>query len=320
VPPAEYTGGQQSISAWEAYYAFGFGAANPVTVGASDTTEWNVPSQFFLRPSTKSTLVSTALNIGLTPAQMTDVGSDGGTADGRILVPSSGGDLADVAAATNLQAIGILGDEVYDTARNQVNVLAFQDTIHGQTAAYYPDSTTTSFDKQNIRDGHYTMWSPDVYMAPATNGVANNPTVQTLLDIILGNPLPAGTDAGTPIDGLAITAGVGLTPSCAMQVTRASDGAPLTLYSPAAPCTCKFLSDIKTATLPASCTTCTSSAQCTGAGAIGCFNGFCETTPASASIDGGVEAIENATTTATAVTKQVNYPNDGGALESPPPQ
>ena len=29
MPPAEYTGGQQSISAWEAYYAFGFGAAPP---------------------------------------------------------------------------------------------------------------------------------------------------------------------------------------------------------------------------------------------------------------------------------------------------
>ncbi|MCI4370546.1 MAG: hypothetical protein L3J81_04365, partial [Thermoplasmata archaeon] len=198
VPSAEYTGGQTSISEEEAYYAFGDGTADPVTVSGSPDN-WNAPTQFFLRPSTKSTLVSTALNIHLTPTQMVDLLPDGGTADGRMLVPSSGGVLSGVAAATSMQAIGILGDEVYDENRSAgVHTLALQ--TFGQSAAYFPDSTPEAFDKQNIRDGHYTLWSPDVYMAPSSGSppVPTNPSVAYVLDIILGNPNPSlpGSDAG----------------------------------------------------------------------------------------------------------------------------
>jgi hypothetical protein len=331
VPTNEFAT-QTSISAEEAYYAFGFGAQNPVTIGAGQTQEWNIPTQFYLRPATKSTLVSTAINIHLTATQMTDVLADGGTADGRLLEASSTDALnATIAASTNTpqQGIGILGDEVYDSARGMgVNVLAFQ--TFGQNHAYFPDSTQTAFDKQNIRDGHYTLWSPDVYLAPATSGVANNPTVQYLLDIILGNPGATTPDGGTPIeDAIAITAGVGLTPSCAMQVTRAADGADLTANPrfSTAPCTCKFLASIPGATsssLPASCTTCTTSADCTDAGGVvGCFNGYCETAPTPYQADGGCDDTVtfgiNACTNATAVDKVVNLPTaDGGLL--PPPQ
>ena len=322
VPPAEFTNGQTSITNEEAYYAFGDGTTNPVTAGGA--AEWNDPTQFFLRPSTKSTLVSTALNIHLTPKQMTDIGADGGTVDGRQLLASSTNVLSGVAGATSAQAIGILGDEVYDQNRSKVKVLAFQDILHGQNAAYFPDSTASAFDKQNIRDGHYSLWSPDVYMAPSTGGVANNPTVRYILDIVLGNPNPTLPDGGTPaIDGISITAGVGLTPSCAMFVGRTGDGAALTARVPPAPCTCKFLSAIPGATagsLPASCTTCTTSADCADAsGSLGCFNGYCETALTPLAQDGGAcddTTIENACTSAAAVVKTgIVYPTtDGGLL------
>ena len=296
VPSAEFAT-QTSISAAEAYYAFGDGVNNPVT-----PAEWNDPTAFFLRPATKSTLVATALNIDLTAAEMTLAQADGGTSDGRQLLASSTQVLSGVKASTNPKAIGILGDEVYDANRNDdVNVLAYQGFgVAG--GAWWPDSTQTSFDKQNIRDGNYTLWSPTVYIAPVTSGVPTNPAVKYITDLVLGNqgaaPPNGLVDGGTPIDGLGTVVSVGLTPNCAMQVQRAGDGAPVTAYTPAAPCTCYFLSKIpNAAALPASCTTCTSNSQC---GTNQCFNGYCE---------GGSTNV-----TSTPITKNVTIPTsaDGG--------
>jgi hypothetical protein len=281
VPSAEFTGGQTAISAAEAYYAFGDGANNQVTYNGAK--EWNDPTQFFLRPATKSTLVATALNIGLTPAEMTLSLADGGTSDGRHLESSSTQVLTAVETATGSQTIGILGDEVYDANRGKgASVLAF--SAFGETSgAWYPDSSTSSFDKQNIRNGNYTLWSPTVYIAPVDgSGNPSNPAVKYITDLVLGNPNPTPpnglVDGGTAIDGLGDIVSVGLTPNCAMQVERSGDGQPLTPYPPAAPCTCYFLSKVpQAAALPASCTTCTSSAQCPAN--VGCFNGYCEAAP-----------------------------------------
>ncbi|HEY1536484.1 MAG TPA: hypothetical protein VGF76_20830, partial [Polyangiaceae bacterium] len=55
---------QTAIWAQEAYYAFGFGDANPLAPG---TNPWNNDKFMFIRPSTKSTLVATAKNINVPP-------------------------------------------------------------------------------------------------------------------------------------------------------------------------------------------------------------------------------------------------------------
>src|SRR5208282_1739694 len=104
-----------------------------------------------------------------------------------------------------------------------------------------------------------------------------DPYVQYFTDVFLGNPdatPPAGyVDGGVPIDGLGATVAAGLTPDCAMQFQRTADGAPLTPYTPPAPCTCYYLSKVPmAAALPASCVTCSTSSPC----AVGsCFNGYC---------------------------------------------
>jgi hypothetical protein len=323
VPTNEFTT-QKAITAPEAYYAFGDGVKNPVLYNGS--VEWNDPTQFFLRPATKSTLVATALNIGLTAREMTLVTADGGTSDGRHLEATSTQVLSAVAASTSNQAIGILGDEIFDAHRSAgVDVLAFG--AFGQNQAYYPDSTTSSFDKQNIRDGHYTLWSPTVYItAVDAMGVPSNATVKYVVDLVLGNqgaaPPNGLTDAGAPVDGLGAVIGVGLTPNCAMQVQRRADGAPLSLYAPPAPCTCYFLSKLpQAAALPLSCVACSASNPCTSGT---CFNGYCEVPPAPPASgapgcdvsDGGYDSIINACTTATAISKTgVTYPTaDGGLL------
>jgi hypothetical protein len=313
VPTTDFMNDQQAIWAEEAYYAFGFGATNPVMEATSPL--WNDPTQMFIRPTTKSTLVATAFNIDVPAADWM------GTSES-----TSTEVLTAVEAATSAKAIGILGDEVYDANRGHgANVLAYR--AFGQTHAYFPDSTVSAFDKQNIRDGHYTLWSPTVYITSVDgSNVPTNPAVKYLTDLVLGNQAATPPDGGTAIDGLAAVVGVGLTPDCAMQVTRSGDGQPLSLYTPAQPCTCYFLSKISGATgTPANCTTCSTSSPCaTGT----CLRGFCEpggavpyTGDAGACVSNPSASadIPNGCTDATAIDKTgITLPAADGGLEPLP--
>jgi hypothetical protein len=268
VPPSQFASDGMSIYAEEAHAAFGAHKGAGLVM-RNGTAEWNDPTQMFFRPTTKSTLVSTAFNIQLTASVM---------AQGAIQKATSSDVLSAVIAASSPSAIGILGDEVYDTqGRGKVNVLAFK--AFGQNHAYFPDSTPTAFDKQNIRDGHYSMWSPTVYItAVDSSGVPTNPSIKYITDTVTGSASATPPDVGTPIDGLADITAVGLTPGCAMQVTRATpqDGTPLTAAATPPSCTCYFLSKIPGATgTPSNCTTCSGNADCTATGQT-CIRGFCE--------------------------------------------
>ena len=50
----------------------------------------------------------------------------------------------------------MLSADNYDLNRTTLGALAFEAT--GQTKAYYTDSTSSSRDRQNVRDGHYPLW------------------------------------------------------------------------------------------------------------------------------------------------------------------
>lgn len=324
VPAAEFAN-QTAISADEAYYAFGDGKNNPVTYGGSP--EWNDPSVFFLRPATEASLVASARDIGLTPAEMTLTGPDAGApSDGRQLLPAPSDVFAGVKGATSMQAIGLLETAVYDANRNKgVSALAF--AAFGQNVAFYPDSTATSVDKQNVRDGHYANWSSTLYITAVDgNGVPANPSVKYVIDLVFGVPGVIPPEGGAPIDGLADVVQAGLIPNCAMQVQKAGEGAPLTPYSPPNPCTCYFLSKVQGAQLPASCTACKTPSDCGADGSLGCFYGYCETPavppttgqPGCAASDGGTSAgILNACTSAAYVQKMnltIPMEADGGLL------
>ena len=60
------------------------------------------------------------------------------------------------------KTIGILGEDFYDAStggvsnRTSVKALAFR-AFH-QQRAYWPDSTLTSRDRLNVRDGRYAIW------------------------------------------------------------------------------------------------------------------------------------------------------------------
>jgi hypothetical protein len=268
VPPAAFTADGMAIYAEEAQAAFGTGKGTGL-VSFNGSAEWNDPTQMFFRPTSKSTLVSTAFNVHLTAGAM---------AQGAVDEAMSSQVLSAVAAATSPSAIGILGDEVYDTqGRGKVDVLAFK--AFGQNRAYFPDSTQTAFDKQNIRDGHYTMWSPTVYITQVdSTGAPINPAVKYVTDVVTGSAAATPPDGGAPIDGLADITAVGLTPSCAMQVTRTTpqDGSPISAATTPPSCTCYFLSKIPNATGPvANCVPCGGDASVCPGGDT-CLRGFCE--------------------------------------------
>ncbi|HTQ05003.1 MAG TPA: hypothetical protein VMI54_14160 [Polyangiaceae bacterium] len=294
---------QTAIWAEEAYYAFGFGNANPL---APTYDPWNDEAFMFIRPATKSTLVATAKNIDVPPNKWKGVAE-----------AASSDVVTAVSTSTEAEAtIGILGAEVYDGNRNGgLQTLAFQ--AFGQNAAYYPDSDSAAFDKQNVRDGHYTLWSPTVYIAKVDDSnVPTDPTVRYVVDLVLGNTTTPPSGA-TPFDALADVVKVGLIPECAMQVTRSEDGGDLSPFAPAEPCTCYYLSQIPGASgTPDGCTACTDGSACGGGS---CNHGFCEPnaistagTPSSSCFSGTPTTnadIVNACTTAQSIAKNVVLPS-----------
>jgi hypothetical protein len=163
-------------------------------------------------------------------------------------------------------AVGFLAADAYDSRRGMLNALAFKS--FGQNKAYYADSTADSFDKRNVRDGHYTVWSPEHFFATAdAQGKISNTKAAAFIGWINGT---TATTAFNPID---VAASAGVIPQCAMKVARDQDGPPVKNYTPAAPCGCYWESKA-TKTTPPGCMACTDNAGCTGGKK--CSNNFCE--------------------------------------------
>jgi hypothetical protein len=240
---------QVAITFEEAYFVFGFGMAGVIT-------PWTDETQMFIRTVTKSTLLTWAANIAVPGNLWKGVRFDGSPQVVAALQTS-----ADPEAA-----IGILGAEVYDADRDTLKELAFRSK--DQYAAYFADSTATSFDKQNIRDGHYTVWSPTVWMINTDdNGSPIKQDAKNVIDMISGHPVTPAPN----FDADVLVAKVGLVPDCAMRVQRTApiDGSALSLYKPDTSCTCKFLSIVDETT----CFTCNDQNPCTSGV---CRNGYCE--------------------------------------------
>ncbi|NUO54254.1 MAG: hypothetical protein HOV80_35870 [Polyangiaceae bacterium] len=241
---------QTAITAEEAYFVFGFGAAGQVE-------PWNDEAFMFIRTTTKSTLISMAANIGVPPNKMKGMPFDSSS---QVLNAVS-------TSVSPEKTIGLLGAEIYDQNRATVNALAFR--TYGQSTAYYADSTKDSFDKRNVRDGHYSIWSPTVYLTHVDNqGNPVNANAGYVIDLILGNDVMPEPN----FDALdVVVSGVKLVPNCAMSVQRASEGGPLSGYCPPEPCGCYF--DSKLGTPADSCVPCTNNDACNGGV---CRHGFCE--------------------------------------------
>ena len=238
---------QQSISAEAAYFVFGFGAQGQVS-------PWTDEASLVVRNSTSAAQIAVALAAGLPPDRFK--GTD---------AQSNSRSIQLVAGAANKEAaIGFASVENVDANRGgatPVRALAFQ--AKGQRCGYLPDSTATSFDKANVRQGTYGLWSQSHYTALVDgSGNPTNPLVATFLANV-NNPDQAALDI------LSTTSNV---PKCAMNVWRDADNGPLYSVQPAAACGCYF---DKKATGTSTCAVCNTSSECPSSSPV-CRYGFCE--------------------------------------------
>jgi hypothetical protein len=242
---------QVAITAEEGYLAYGFNE------GLGEAAPWVVQNLRFKRGNTASTTLTMASAIRLLPTQM-KAAADSGTSQDLIA--------SVIGSPTPEATLGILGTELYDQQRDKIKLLAFK--TFGQRFAYFPDSTDSTFDKQNVRDGHYLPWSPTPYIAKIDGGGNMvDPNVKRLYELVMG------TRVGDDIDGLPLVVSSGLVPRCAMKVTRAGDGADLSLYDDPAPCGCYFEKSVPQGAT--ACTACTvgNDSSCNGGK---CRFGYCE--------------------------------------------
>jgi ABC-type phosphate transport system substrate-binding protein len=268
------TSSSTSISAQAAYMVWGFGSASGVA-------PWTDEAYLLQRSATSGTQNMIAAAIGAPAAQWHGVHNAG---SGNVLAAISniasgkgidGGPTSDPHAVD--KAMGILASDVADNNRQFLKPLAFQDV--GESCGWFPDSTAASFDKQNVRDGHYPIWGPSHLIAyVGSNGTETNPAVKTLIDAMNGQ----NTQVLATLDVIQFYAKSHIIPTCAMHVQRAQDGHGYQPYAPATSCSCYY--DVQ-ATGQTSCVPCKQDADCVGApgGATTCVNvfgvppvGYCE--------------------------------------------
>ena len=256
---------RRPISAEAAYMVWGFG-------GASQVAPWTDAAFLLQRNSSSGTQNMIAATIGLNPAQWQGVMNK---ASGNVVTAIAnvangkgidGGPTTDTTSAQ--KTMGILASDVADGNRQVLKPLAFQDV--SQPCGWYPDSTAASFDKANVRDGHYPIWGPSHLVAYAdVNGNETNPVVKTLVDAMNGQ----SAQVLATLDIVQFYAKSHILPTCAMHVQRAQDGHDYSPYSPATSCSCYY--DLQT-TGQTSCMPCQHDADCASApsGATTCVTAF----------------------------------------------
>jgi hypothetical protein len=250
---------QQSISAEAAHLVFGNGGTPPPGSPMLPATPWLDSSNYFIRNAGAGSTVLTAQLITVDRSNFwgVDRGSTDAIRDGLINSTDSE------------SAIGILSIDFYDKNRGSLKALYLQST--GQTAGYQPDSTPTTLDKINVRDGHYPLWGY-VHLVVALDHPGGNPVSPAAGAIAVLFNAPA-LDQGL-VDHIIAASEV---PQCAMKVKRTdevgTDGGnfvppPQNEFS----CGCYF--DFKT-TGKTTCQACNSSEDCPTR-TDQCNYGFCE--------------------------------------------
>jgi len=233
----------------------------------ANISSFNQMNGIFCRDANSGTQIVVADNIGLSPA----------TPAPPICVSVSGSMMPTSVAgyASPNAAIGMLSADNYDLNRSTLGALAF--AAAGQTKAYYTDSTASARDRQNVRDGHYTMWGYEHLFAYVDGtGKPSSANAARLINIING----VVTDAAVG-DYVTVEATAGTIPVCAMAVKK-TDDLPGYLSPATATCSCAFVK-AATGTAPTSCVACGGGSDGGADAAVGgctggktCHSGFCE--------------------------------------------
>jgi hypothetical protein len=238
---------QTAISAEAAHFVFAAGGNNGIA------KPWLDPNLYFTRSSGTGTTQILSRVINLTPSSWW--GYD------RLSAPNMVASLEAIDPNVAEQSLGVLSSDFADRSRANLRTLAFQQ--RGQKYAYLPDSSVDSFDKANVRDGHYPAWGPIHLIATTVNGVPS----QAASSLVTQFSVPK-------LDENLVTAiiGSGFVPDCAMRVTRTAEVGDLTAYKPAFGCGCFFDAQVNGAT---TCQPCAGPGECPSS-APACNYGYCE--------------------------------------------
>ncbi|HET6334714.1 MAG TPA: hypothetical protein VFG30_15935 [Polyangiales bacterium] len=243
---------QTIISSEAAYLVYGFG-------NDSEVAPWTDETKIEQRSATSGTQQMIGAFLGVPAAKFKGHANAGSGDLITSLDSSAAGGNAD-------KAIGILATDQADKNRAKIKVLGYQH--FAQSCAYWPDSTSTSFDKANVRDGHYTIWGPLHMFAKTTDGDVTSANAKKVVDAL------AGADVPESLDLIQLEAKSGVVPTCAMRVTRTKDGGELASFAPDKGCGCKFEKEATGAT-PDGCKACEKNEDCPSA-APACNYNFCE--------------------------------------------
>ena len=245
----------QYLTAAEAADIYGCG-------GGAGIAGFDQASGIFCRDPNSGTQITIAKNIGVDASVLVT----------PVCVPSTNGTTGVISGVTTFatpgKAIGFIGADAYDPNRTTLNSLAFAG--FGQTQAYYSDSSPSTADRRNVRNGHYVIWGYEHMIATVdSTGAFTNPKAANFIGWI------NGTKTDPAFDPVQIEGAAGTIPTCAMSVQRATDGGPLSCYAPTDTCNCAFEAAI-TKTTPANCAACTGTGTSTCTGGKSCHHGFCE--------------------------------------------
>jgi ABC-type phosphate transport system substrate-binding protein len=256
---------ETSISSEAAYMVWGFGSQSGVA-------PWTDATFLLQRSASSGTQNMIGATIGLPPGEWQGVPNKTSGALLTALTNVASGKGIDGGPTSDPDAVsktmGILASDVADGNRQSIKPLAFQDV--GQSCGWFPDTTASSFDKANVRDGHYPIWGPSHLIAYAdSNGNEKSAAVAALVDAMNGS----NAQVLATLDVIAFYAKSHIIPTCAMHVQRADDGHGYQPYAPVTSCSCYY--DLQ-ATGQTSCVSCKKDSDCASApgGATTCVTAF----------------------------------------------
>lgn len=267
VPKGGFDNGNHALSAEAAYLVFGFDPSSDLNgKSPADGTPYTVKTDIWMRGAGSGTQSMLASAINVAPNKW--------ALNSTQALSGSGDMVTKIGNATNVNStIGILASTELDDHRDTIRGLAFQG--YGQSCGYWPDSTSSSIDKLNVRTGKYLPWGPlHMFAKVDANGDPESSDVAELIDYVNGDKLLPGDD---PLAILKLEISKRhVVPQCAMQVSRDSEVGELQSVNPS--CTC-FYEDQRlhggTGESFDGCEACDDAHPC-GDSSLTCSFGYCE--------------------------------------------
>ena len=238
---------QRVISAEAAHIIFGSGGDN------GRITPWDDPTLYFIRSSGTGTIQLPARAIG--------VPATGWWGIDRLSADNLTASLEGIDPTSAEKAIGVLSSDFADRSRANLRELMFQE--YGQACGYLPDSSDATYDKANIRDGHYPIWGPIHLFTSNANSVPSEAAGALVTQFAVPRLAQGLLDA---------IIAAGYVPQCGMKVQRSEEMGPLASYQPQFGCGCYYDAKVNG---KSSCTPCKGPGDCPSA-TPACNYGYCE--------------------------------------------